>query len=100
VLSASPAEVPGLRAAIAAGRINGSSYEGDCACLVGTLANVKGCWYESLPALKPNSTRPAERFFLSIKIGDTPETSQFSALALEWVDLWLTNMRRAFAGQP
>ena len=99
VLSASPSEVDGLRAAIAEGRIDGTTYSGECACLVGTIANLHHCDEYSLPILKPNSSRPAERFFLAIRLGDTPKTSQFSALALEWVDQWLASMRAAF-GQP
>lgn len=51
------------------------------------------------PLLEPNSIRPAERFFAAIKAGDTPKTSQFSKLALEWVDLWLANMHAAFAAK-
>ena len=99
VLSAAPAEVEGLRAAIVEGRIDGTTYGGDCACLVGTIANVKGCEYTALPNLRPASSRAAERFFLAIREGDTPETSQFSRRALEWVDQWLANMRAAF-GPP
>ena len=95
-LSSAPAEVDGLRAAIVTGKIDGSTYEGTCCCLVGTLANVRHCNYNQIPTLVPNSSRPAERFFAAIKPGDTPETSQFSKLALEWVDLWLVNMRAAF----
>ena len=97
VLSASPAEVPGLRRAILDGRINGSSYEGECVCLVGTIARERHCAYTAIPSLKPDSSRPAERFFLGINEGDTPETSPASKLALEWVDEWLSNMRRAFS---
>jgi len=41
--------------------------------------------------------RPAERFFLAIKEGDTPETSEFAKLACEWSELWLANMTNAFA---
>ena len=96
VLSSAPAEVAGLRAAIAEGRIDGSTYEGACCCLVGTLANVRHCKYNEIPFLQPNSARPAERFFAAITPGDTPEDSQFSKLALEWVDQWLTTMRAAF----
>ena len=92
VLSAQPKEVDGLRAAIAEGRIDGSQYSGKCACLVGTIANVAHLGYENLSCLRPNSYRPAERFFLAIKEGDTPETSQFSKLALEWVDQWLARV--------
>ena len=78
------------------GKIDGSTYEGDCACLVGTLANVRQCKYEAIPSLTPNSSRLAERFFLAIKPGDTPEKSQAAKLALEWIDRWLANMRGAF----
>jgi uncharacterized protein YjbI with pentapeptide repeats len=98
VLSAAPSEVEGLRKALAEGRVNGSAYEGECACLVGTIANVRGCHYEKLEILKPNSRRAAECWFLSIKEGDKPENNPFSKLALEWIDDWLARMQAAFAG--
>ena len=94
VLSACPVEVPGLRAALAEGRVDGSTYSGDCACLVGTLANARGCDVDALTTVKPDANRPAERFFLGIANGDTPATNQFSALALGWVDEWLANVSR------
>ncbi len=97
VLSASPAEVPGLRDAISVGRIDGSTYEGNCCCLVGTLANKRGCGYDAIPGLTPDSSRLAEVWFAGIKEGDTPETNSMSKQALEWVDEWLRNMRAAFA---
>jgi hypothetical protein len=81
--------VAGLREALIAGKVDGSTYEGDCACLVGTIANVAHCHYEALPHLKPDSSRPIEVFFCSIKKGDTPETNQFSKLAVEWIDEWI-----------
>jgi hypothetical protein len=96
VLSASPGEVRGLRDIIAAGKINGSQYEGDCACLVGTLAKNRHCNYDAIPGLTPDSSRPSEVWFFNINEGDTPETSQFSKLALEWVDQWLVNMTAVF----
>jgi uncharacterized protein YjbI with pentapeptide repeats len=99
VLSAAPAEAAGLRGALTEGRVNGSTYEGDCACLVGTLANVRGVKYTDMSDLAPDSSRPAERFFLGIRKGDTPETSQFSRLAMEWVDAWIANMRAAFGSK-
>ena len=96
VLSAAPKEATGLRQALIDGKVDGSAYEGACACLVGTIANLCGLTYTTLPLLKPNSHRPAERFFLGINKGDTVETSQFVKLAVEWIDVWLANMREAF----
>jgi hypothetical protein len=81
-----PKEIHGLRSALVEGRINGTQYEGECACFVGTIANVAHVRYTDLPKLKPDQSRPIERFFLGIKQGDTPETSQFSKLAVEWLD--------------
>ena len=95
VLSAAPAEVAGLRQALVEGRVDGTCYEGECACLVGTLANVRGCSYEDLGLLATNSSRPAERFFLSIRQGHTPENSQHAKLAVEWIDQWLSGVRAA-----
>jgi hypothetical protein len=43
VLSAAPAEVPTLLAKVRAGEVDGSVYEGVCACLLGTIANARGC---------------------------------------------------------
>ena len=99
VLSGAPAEVPTLLAKLRAGEVDGSCYSGTCACLVGTLANARGCDYTALGAVAPNSSRPAERFFASIDVGDTPETSQFAKLADEWISDWLTRMQAAFGPQ-
>ena len=90
-------EIPGLYKALLDGRIDGSQYEGECACLVGTIANIRGVHFERLGDLRPSSSRPAERFFLAIKKGDTPSTNQFSQKAAQWVEQWLGNMRSAFA---
>jgi hypothetical protein len=96
VLSSAPNEVMGLRTALAAGRIDGSTYEGTCACLVGTLAKVRGCRYDEIDTLTPDSERPAEVFFDTIRPGDTPDNHANAKLAMEWIDLWLTNMRAVF----
>src|SRR5450830_1916343 len=97
VLSSAPAEVPALIDALKTGRVDGSTYEGDCSCLVGTIARTRGVSISTLESLKPNSSRPAELFFMGIRTGDTPETSQFSKLALEWSEEWLARMRAAFS---
>ena len=92
-----PAEVPALIDALKTGKVNGSTYSGECSCLVGTLATARGVTHTNIESLKPNSSRPAERFFLGIKEGDTPETNQFSKLALEWSEDWLRRMQAEFA---
>jgi hypothetical protein len=94
VLSASPAEVEGLRQALIDGRVDGSVYDGECACLLGTLANVRGCTVAELPGLKKNAGRPAEQWFLGINKGDTPKTNDAAKTALAWIDQWLANVRQ------
>ncbi len=92
VLTCAKNEVGGLRLALVEGRINGSSYTGECACLVGTIANTKHCSIEALPSLKADADRPAERFFLGIGVGDTPDKSAHAKIALEWLDEWAALM--------
>ena len=88
VLDQQPGEVDGLLAALRAGKVDGSQYEGECACLVGTLAHVAARPYADL-VVKPNSTRPAEIWFLAITEGDTPATSQVAKITEEWIETWL-----------
>ena len=88
VLRAVPAEVPGLLAALRAGTINGSVYEGECACLVGTIAKVRGVHYESIPGVAPNSSRPIERLFLAISKGHTPENHPIAKIVDGWIVEW------------
>jgi hypothetical protein len=85
VLIRARAEIPGLRAALVGGLVDGSTYEGDCACLVGTIGNVRGVNYRDL-GIAPDSSRPIERFFMGIRRGDTPQDNPLSALAVEWLD--------------
>ena len=55
VLLRAPDEVPGLLAALREGRVNGRIYEGDCACLIGTIANVRHVEHTKLGrGLKPD----------------------------------------------
>lgn len=94
-LSHAPAEARGLLAAIREGRVDGSVYEGECACLVGTIANVRGCRYDMLDRIEPDSSRPAERWFLAIRRGDTPERSQVAAITARWIEEWLAQRPEA-----
>ena len=96
VLSSAPLETIGLIASLNDGTIDGSTYEGECACLVGTISKIRKVDYKNMRLLKPNSSRPIERFFMGIKKGDTPETNQFSKLAVEWCEEWLDRMTTAF----
>ena len=86
ILLRTPHEIAGLRLALVDGRVDGSTYEGPCACLVGTIANVCGKSYRDMAGVKPDSARPAERWFLAIRKNDTPETSQISRITVEWLD--------------
>jgi hypothetical protein len=86
-------EIEFLKQAMIRGKIDGSTYNGECACLSGTLVNgaVKSNGEQEQKVKEliiscRNSSRPIERFFLGIKIGDTPENSQFSKLAFEWIE--------------
>jgi hypothetical protein len=96
LLSMYPVEIPKLREAIVAGKIDGTVYEGECACLVGTVAKIRAC---SVDELEKDQSRLAEVWFWQIKKGDTPETNKFSKQALEWIDEWTARMQAAF-GKP
>ena len=80
-------EIPGFIAALREGRVNGSTYEGECACLVGTLANVRGVHFETAFP-DHSSSHPAEQWFLMIRKGDKPGDDTgggfAAAKALEW----------------
>ncbi len=98
VLSAQPAEAQGLLDALRAGKVDGSTYTGECGCLVSTLARCAGKNYNNLLLLRPNAQRPAERFFLAIRPGHMPENSQACKLAADWTEQWITAMQTAFGG--
>src|SRR5579862_3325113 len=89
VLSRAPDEVPALLQALRDGKIDGSTYEGECACLVGTIAKVRKVSYTDMETLKPDSSRLAERWFLAIKKGDTPKTNPVAALVETWTEEWV-----------
>jgi len=89
ILSKATHEVPALRQALLEGKVDGSTYTGSCACLVGTLANARGVGFASIPGVNPDADRPAERWFTGIRRGDRPTTNPISAAALYWVDEFL-----------
>lgn len=89
VLGLAPHEAPGVLAAIRTGRVDGSTYVGPCCCLIGTIAKMRGVRHGSLNGLEPNPRRPAERWFLALRRGDIPATSEVASITEEWVNAWL-----------
>jgi uncharacterized protein YjbI with pentapeptide repeats len=81
-------EIAGLKQAIKDGKIDGSTYSGDCRCLKGTIAACKGPEYneDNLPGLVADSSEPCERWFMQLSPGDTPENNGVAKLTLEWIE--------------
>ena len=90
ILDARPNEVAGLLAAVREGRINGSTYSGPCACLVGTIGNLIGCDAHDIPGLTPDEYRMAEIWFLGLRPGQTPENHEISRITERWIVEWQT----------
>ena len=68
------------------GKIDGSCYQGECACFCGTIAKVRGENFRILSnGLEPDPESPTERLFLSIKKGDIPQNNQISAIVANWM---------------
>jgi hypothetical protein len=88
ILNSVPNEVPGLLQALRDGKIDGSSYEGECACLVGTIAHLKKCGHKQIEGITPDASRPAERFFLAISKGHTPSNNQAAKIVEDWILEW------------
>ena len=90
VLAAAKSEVVGLYKAILEGNIDGTKYEGECACLKGTIANIKHEPYMNLSGvLKADSASISEKWFLAIKEGDTPRNNPVSKITAEWTEEFL-----------
>ena len=85
-------EVPALKQMLIDGKVNGSQYEGECACLIGSLANADGGMDKicaAIPFYGKGTHNYGEMFFLNIKKGDTPETNWFSKHAVMLCDMAL-----------
>ena len=90
ILLRAPNEIAGLRKALVEGRINGSSYIGECSCLIGTIANIKGCEIDAIGnGIAPYKSRPSEIWFTVIYVGDDPSNNQASRITVEWIDEFL-----------
>jgi len=100
VLDRAPGEVVGLLEKLRAGEIDGSRYNGTCACLIGTLAKIRGCDYQQLGDLAPDASRPSERWFLAIKPGHTPENNPVARITEGWITTWLRMRHQVVPGRP
>jgi uncharacterized protein YjbI with pentapeptide repeats len=82
-----------LREKLIAGEVDGSQYEGACACLIGTLAKAEGqsiskvC--KGIPFYEKGMHNLGEQWFWQIRVGDTPKTNFFAKHALKLIDLVL-----------
>ncbi len=102
-----PNELEALRAALIEGRVDGSTYAGECACLAGTLAkaaHVENFHGDSFPAAEgimfvTDAHSPRERFFTAISKGHTPENNGAAKIALDWTNeaIAIRDMIRATA---
>ncbi len=97
VLDTARAEVPGLLAALRAGKVDGSTYTGECACLVGTIAHVRHC---SVDDLACDSSRPIERFFMALRPGHTPQNHPVAAIVERWIVDYCAQHEIAIEAQP
>jgi hypothetical protein len=90
ILGSLKAEVPALRQSLIDGKVDGSQYEGECACLIGTLANADGGLEKvcsAIPFYEKGTHNYGEMWFLNIHEGDTPETNEFARHAVLLCDL-------------
>ena len=98
ILDAAPIEVPGLLEALRQGKIEGTAYEGDCVCLVGTIASLRSVPYDAMPLIPSDPSRPAERWLLAVNAGDTPKNIPIAKITegwiLEWIASYPTNPER------
>jgi hypothetical protein len=90
ILGCLKAEVPALRQSLIEGKVDGSQYEGRCACLIGTLANADGGLEKvcaAIPFYEKGVHNYGEMWFLNIHQGDTPENNEFSKHAVFLCDM-------------
>ena len=88
-------DVEQLKERIVNGKINGSQYHGECACLIGSLYQIEGLRNEiefaksHIPYYGCGLHNPSEQLFYQIKEGDKPADNQFSKMALDVIEVYL-----------
>ena len=88
ILDTAHNEVRGLRQKLVDGQVEGWIYEGPCACLLGTIANLRRTNYTKL-GWTPDGSRPAESWFWNIREGDKPDNNHIAEITLEWLDEYI-----------
>ena|SRR3990167_8306144 len=83
ILSNAKEEIEFLKTALINGKIDGSSYYSECACLIGTIAKARKC---NIDMIGKNPYRPAERWFTGIKPGNTVESNPIVKITLDWIN--------------
>jgi|GEM_PF-3569699 len=78
-------EIPNLKKSLVEGKVDGSTYDGECSCLCGTLEKSDNKKLSKIIFDQRDSSRPIERLFFGIKKGDTPETNPVSKIVMEWI---------------
>ena len=82
-------ELPFLREKLVKGEVDGSQYEGECACLIGTLANADGGLDKvcaAIPYYEKGTHNMGEMWFLNIRKEDTPKNNEFAKHVLLLID--------------
>jgi len=73
------------------GKVDGSVYEGECACFVGTIAKIRKEDYRKLKIdLGPDEDSPTERWFMGISKGDIPQNNPVSEITANWLREFMT----------
>jgi uncharacterized protein YjbI with pentapeptide repeats len=86
-------EVPFLKDKLLSGEVDGTQYEGECACLIGSLAkagkeSIEGTC-SAIPFYTKGTHNPGEQWFLNIHKGDKPADNDFSKHAVELCNMVL-----------
>lgn len=91
ILLSARQEVSFLKDKLLKGDIDGTQYEGECCCLIGSLAKGSSQSVDqvcsTIPFYKKGIHNPGESWFLNIRKGDTPENNQFAAHVLKLIEL-------------
>lgn len=90
VLFANPNEALAVADALDAGRVNGSIYEGECACLIGTLLNARRA--KGVPCaitdFECDASRPAEQWFKQFIPGRSSANYEPARITAQWIRDW------------